>query len=239
MTYKIIGGDGQEYGPSTLSELEAWIFEGRVLPGSLVWSSETERWVEAVRLPELAASFAKIPAAGLNRAPAATEPGGVALVPAGAGRRFGAFVADIFFIYLIGSLLWPTVAGWWGIEIKPVPEGAKLEDVVDFARHNNPLLFFLQVCRLCFEVVFIGGFGATPGKFMAGLRVVSPDGGSVGYLAAALRFFGRLFCELPFNLGYLTLFLRSDRRGLHDLLSGTMVVRAERAPNGRPAIGRE
>ena len=193
MTYKMMDLDGQEYGPATLADLESWVLEGRMLPATLVWSSETERWVEAARLPELAGPFARVLASGRSVA------GSVVLTPAGAWPRLGAFLADTLVIYLVGSLLWPTVASWWGVEIKPVPEGAKLEDIMEFARQNNPLLFFLQVCRLCFEVVFIGGFGATPGKLIAGIQVVSPTGGRVGYLAAALRFFGRLFCELPFT----------------------------------------
>ncbi|MBL9171003.1 MAG: RDD family protein [Verrucomicrobiales bacterium] len=233
MTYKMIGGDGQEYGPTTLAELEAWVLDGRLLPATLVWSSETGRWTEAGRLPELTGSFERVLPADKATVNA------VEMVPAGAWRRFGAFVADILLIYLLGSLLWPVVAAWWGVEVKPAPEGGKLDDVLEFARQNNPLLFFLQVCRLCFEVVFVGGFGATPGKMMAGIRVVTSDGGRVGYLAAAMRFFGRLFCELPFNLGYLTLLLRTDRRGLHDLLSGTAVVRVHPGQKTRPALGGE
>lgn len=220
MTYKMIGGDGQEYGPATLGDLENWVLEGRLLPATLVWSSETERWAEAGQLPELTVPFSRVLSSGGSSAES------VALTPAGAWPRLGAFLADALVICFLGSLLWPTVASWCGAASKPAPAEAKLTDLLEFYRQNPAFLFFLQVCRLFFEVAFIGGFGMTPGKFIAGIRVVSPQGGRVGYLAAALRFFGRLFCELPFNLGYLTILLRSDRRGIHDLLSGTAVVRA-------------
>ena len=99
MTYKMIGGDGQEYGPTTLSELEGWVLEGRLLPATLVWSSETERWAEAARLPELAECFARI------LAPVKAAARSTAFTPAGAWRRLSAFLADTLVIYLIGSLV--------------------------------------------------------------------------------------------------------------------------------------
>ena len=52
-TYKIIGGDGKEYGPVTLSQLKTWIGEGRIDGDSRVRRSDQSTWGPASSLPEL------------------------------------------------------------------------------------------------------------------------------------------------------------------------------------------
>lgn len=232
-TYKIIGGDGQEYGPATLAELQAWVLEGRLLPLTLVWCSATERWEPAARIPELAEALARVPGPGRLAAEVRSE------VPARPALRLGAFLADMVLIGLVGGLLWPLVANVCGWDARPHSDAPSLEEVMEFVQKNEPLIFFFNACRLFYETVFIAGFGTTPGKYLLGMRVVGLDGRRVGFLAAALRFFGRLLCEFPFYLGYLTILFRGDRRGLHDLLSGTLVVtgrRFARSP-AEPQVG--
>lgn len=51
--YKIIGGDGREYGPATLEEVRQWCADGRVAPGTPVWRSDEERWLVAAAREEL------------------------------------------------------------------------------------------------------------------------------------------------------------------------------------------
>ena len=38
--YKIIGGDGAEYGPASLDELKIWIGDGRVAGSTQVWRND-------------------------------------------------------------------------------------------------------------------------------------------------------------------------------------------------------
>ena len=45
--YKIIGGDGQQYGPVTAEELRQWIAEGRLNGQSLVQSEGASDWKSA------------------------------------------------------------------------------------------------------------------------------------------------------------------------------------------------
>ena len=51
--YRVIGADGQEYGPVSLASLRQWAAEGRLVASSLVRAGGG-RWVEARSLPELA-----------------------------------------------------------------------------------------------------------------------------------------------------------------------------------------
>jgi len=56
-TYKILGGDGKEYGPATLEQMLAWIRDGRVNAGTQVSRSDRSGWVSAREFPELQLCF--------------------------------------------------------------------------------------------------------------------------------------------------------------------------------------
>jgi hypothetical protein len=47
LSYKIIGGDGREYGPVSLDELKAWVVDGRVGGPTQVWRSDSAAWSPA------------------------------------------------------------------------------------------------------------------------------------------------------------------------------------------------
>ncbi|MCX7826705.1 MAG: DUF4190 domain-containing protein [Verrucomicrobiae bacterium] len=56
-TFKIIGGDGNEYGPIDAATLQQWAREGRLVRQSKVWDSRANAWVSAGDVAELAAVF--------------------------------------------------------------------------------------------------------------------------------------------------------------------------------------
>ena len=90
---------------------------------------------------------------------------------------------------------------------------------------KGPLAAFLLVQNGGYLVAFTAG-GQTIGKMVAGIRVVQSD-------SAASLDLGRAFLRtlvwgvlaLPAGLGFLTALFSRDRRGLHDRLAGTRVVR--------------
>ena len=53
LTYKILGGDGNQYGPVTAEQFRAWAQEGRVGGDTQVLRSDAPAWVAASLLPEL------------------------------------------------------------------------------------------------------------------------------------------------------------------------------------------
>jgi uncharacterized RDD family membrane protein YckC len=77
----------------------------------------------------------------------------------------------------------------------------------------------------CYFVVGWGLLGATPGKWIAGLRVVDHRGRApIGVTRAVLRLFAYSVSSLTFGIGHIMLVFRADRCALHDLLAGTRVV---------------
>lgn len=73
----------------------------------------------------------------------------------------------------------------------------------------------------------LGWHGQTPGKRLAGTRVVKLDGGSPGFLEVAIRNLVRLVDFLPFGyaLGFVTMFFNRNARRLGDFAAGTLVIR--------------
>jgi uncharacterized RDD family membrane protein YckC len=81
----------------------------------------------------------------------------------------------------------------------------------------------------CYFAVGWGLIGATPGKWLLGLRIVDHRGRSpIGVSRAFLRLAAYTVSSVTLGMGHLLIVLRHDRRALHDLLAGTWVVRRQR-----------
>ena len=72
---------------------------------------------------------------------------------------------------------------------------------------------------------FVGKFGATPGKMACGLKIVRGDGGAVTYGRAFGRYWALALSSLTFCIGFLMVAFDDEKRGLHDRLCDTRVVR--------------
>jgi uncharacterized RDD family membrane protein YckC len=105
----------------------------------------------------------------------------------GLGRRFVALLVD----GLITGLAWVPFA-----ETESADGVYSIRwDGVDFV---IPLLF-----TLAYFVILEGAFGATIGKVVLGIRVRRPDGGRIGFGAAAIRNLARVVDAFPYVIPYL------------------------------------
>jgi uncharacterized RDD family membrane protein YckC len=87
----------------------------------------------------------------------------------------------------------------------------------------------------CYFVVGWGLLGATPGKWLLGLRVIDHRGRfPIGVSRAVMRLCAYSVSALTFGIGHLIMLFRRDRCALHDLLAGTRVVR--RPPRARTGL---
>jgi uncharacterized RDD family membrane protein YckC len=83
-------------------------------------------------------------------------------------------------------------------------------------------------------VTFWSTTGQTPGNRVMQIRVVRADGeGVLRPLKALLRLFWLVLAALPLFAGLLPILVDNRRRGMHDMLAGTVVVDA---PAGRRAV---
>ena len=77
--------------------------------------------------------------------------------------------------------------------------------------------------------------GGSPGMKLCGLRLLDwRQRLPIGYSRALLRLAAGLVTALTLGLGFLLVPLRRDRKSLHDVLAGTMVVRRRPVGGGAP-----
>jgi len=83
-----------------------------------------------------------------------------------------------------------------------------------------------MVLSIAYYVFFTGYSGQTPGKMALRVKVIHNDGGSVGYGQAFVReVIGKSFSGVLLCIGYLMVAFRADKRGLHDLMARTRVIK--------------
>lgn len=89
-----------------------------------------------------------------------------------------------------------------------------------------PLLAQLvfMVVQMIYQIVFVGRYGATPGKMLCKLRIVTAEGDRVGYGRATGRFFAELLSGMVCYIGYIMVAFDSQKRGLHDHICSTRVI---------------
>lgn len=69
--------------------------------------------------------------------------------------------------------------------------------------------------------------GQTPGMRMMNIKVVrDSDGGPVSWGAAILRLIGYWVSGAVFYLGYIWIFIDKRKRGWHDLIASTVVIKS-------------
>ncbi|MEN9545361.1 MAG: hypothetical protein RLZZ356_93 [Verrucomicrobiota bacterium] len=220
--YTMIGSDGREYSGS-LEELRDWAREGRLGPATLVWNEADERWIPASARHELVWDLPRPEPEAEAEAPVPPVFHRAGFVP-----RLVAWVADgMVILFLVNLVLLP-----WREPLQDLM--LQVQRQLELTGDAQPDLWLLLKFQLIFTSVysgvslaysvgFQGRFGATLGKRLLGLRVVTLDGSPLGYGGAFRRYCSEMLSLLTFGLGYLMV-LGPERRALHDLISGTQVI---------------
>jgi uncharacterized RDD family membrane protein YckC len=93
-----------------------------------------------------------------------------------------------------------------------------------------PLALLGVLCWIAIAIAYFPYYwatrGQTPGMKMMGIRVVrDADGGPITAGQAFLRLVGYWVSGFVLYLGYIWIFIDHRRRGWHDLIAGTVVVK--------------
>ncbi|MGD8896087.1 MAG: RDD family protein [Acidobacteriota bacterium] len=149
--------------------------------------------------------------AAVSLSPSPNEPAPLER-PARVGERAQAAMVDAGILVVLGALV-VYFAG-----------RAARVDVPSLAVSWPWLLFYLAFLGLFYAGYFTGTTGQTPGKMIAGLRVVDARGRPPGYLRASLRAMAGAAGTVLGGLGLIPMALDPARRALHDRLLRTRVV---------------
>ena len=88
------------------------------------------------------------------------------------------------------------------------------------------VMMLLQIAvPMAYETWFVGKYMATPGKMALGLKVIRPDGSGLTYLRAFARYWAKVLSGIILGIGYLMAAFDDEKKGLHDIICDTRVVR--------------
>lgn len=138
-------------------------------------------------------------------------------------RRAGAFLIDLLVLALLTSIM--GLMTYVGYKVGLAAHyrflswntAAPLMSLLTFAWMGLTTLYF---------VVFHGMEGKTVGKWLLGLRVVGVDQRPISYRRALLRWIGAIgLGAASFGLAFLWILWQREKRGWHDFLARTWVIR--------------
>src|SRR5579859_1688479 len=156
----------------------------------------------------------------------------VSLPIAGPGSRSYAFIID-WHIRVLVALAWFVAAALLASGTLRLPASGRSGAGVAVVLVPLVIYFFYHpVLELLMR-------GQSPGKRMAGVRVVTVDGGTPGLGAVLIRNVFRLIDSLPmlYLVGLTTTFLSAQRVRIGDMAAGTLLVIDERVPSRYLELG--
>jgi uncharacterized RDD family membrane protein YckC len=153
---------------------------------------------------------------------------------AGFWWRLAAAAIDLALLSLPAALFWYVVRDH-------LPKGlaAGIDFFVDMILLGDGVvhagILLMPLLAVVYFTVTTGLMGTSPGKWVLGLRVVDRRGDPAGFLLAAIRALAYVPGFLLCGLGFFYIAVDRRKRGLQDLLAGTLVVRRAAGPaKGRP-----
>jgi uncharacterized RDD family membrane protein YckC len=123
-----------------------------------------------------------------------------AVVYAGFWIRFASYIIDVIILFVVGIVLALAVGGTPGT-------------LLQFA------------VGLVYTIGFWTAQGATPGKMAVGIKITTVDGDDIDFGRALLRYVGYIASAIILLIGYLMIAFTREKRGLHDYIAGTVVIK--------------
>jgi uncharacterized RDD family membrane protein YckC len=148
------------------------------------------------------------------------------LVLATIGHRFAAvFIDGLLILFVSGILLAPYYMSIFSgfQEVARHPQTPYAPPVLSW-----PFRLYVDVVSYgvpaAYEIFLIGAYGATLGKMLMKIKVVTAEGGRVSYARATGRHFAKILSGIILYIGYLMAFWDDEKRALHDRMCRTRVV---------------
>jgi uncharacterized RDD family membrane protein YckC len=136
-------------------------------------------------------------------------------------RRASAFFVDSVVLGLLSLLLFYSAYVAYSVGLAAHYRALSWNRLEGFFRL---LIFAWTLLVTGYFVLFHGMEGKTIGKWLLGLRVVGVRQEPITYSQALLRWIG-LVVSAPFGLGLLWILWSREKRGWHDFLARTWVIR--------------
>jgi uncharacterized RDD family membrane protein YckC len=146
---------------------------------------------------------------------------------AGFWKRFLAAIFDTFLVAVVGgpiSVILGVILG----SVAGSFVGILGNDYFFPALFSTVFFFiagiFLVLRWLYFAIMESSSHQATFGKELMGIRVTDMNGRRISFWRATLRHFAKILSAMVYYLGYLMIGFTRKKQGLHDLISGCLVI---------------
>ena len=142
------------------------------------------------------------------------------------------FVPIFIFAFVLGLSAARAAHGDYGARPPVTPEfaasGSGSQPILAQAVIGQALGLLFQLIllavRTVYSTLFLGKFGATPGKMVFKLTVVDASGGKIGYGRAFGRSCAEILSQLICAIGYIIAAFDDQKRALHDYMCNTRVI---------------
>jgi uncharacterized RDD family membrane protein YckC len=206
---------GKPTGPVPVEEIHSLIAAGRLTRHTRVWREGMSDWRPADQT-ELAGAFENAP-------PPLYSPAFVQddYRYAGFWIRVTAYIIDAFFLDFM--LFVPlTIIGVVRQISGGLPNPGALGSILDITVLAGGVLYYAFFTA--------SGWQATPGKRILGLHIIRADGRKIGFALGLGRYLAYIPSSLILGFGFFMIGWSDQKKGLHDIICGTRVVR------GRPRV---
>lgn len=138
---------------------------------------------------------------------------------AGFWRRLAAHIIDNIIIYIamyiVAQFMLPEV-----IDKTSPEEIAKANALAE----RFSILFF--AVSASYEILMTSSEKqATIGKMAVGIKIIDEQGNKITLINAVFRYFGKMLSALLLGIGYIMIAFHPQKRGLHDIIANTYVVK--------------
>ena len=141
--------------------------------------------------------------------------------------RFVAYLIDTIILAIAGTIIQFAFVGSLRNAVLVEPGAQPGPEVFARILGTAGLVGLINLAiAATYEALFVSKLGATPGKMALSLRVVRPDGSLLGLGRAFGRHFAKILSGLILLIGFIMAGFDSEKRGLHDMICDTRVVRS-------------
>ncbi len=147
-------------------------------------------------------------------------------------RLVASFLDTLFLAVPIGILIYVLSGGEWfdfsqyQQNIQAAMSGNVNKALSDMPKMDRTWDIINLIILMTISIIFWRKYnGATPGKRFVKIKIVDAKTfNNIDNRQAITRIFGYIASVLTFFIGFLIIAFREDKRGLHDLLAGTVVI---------------
>jgi len=241
--------NGQRQGPVNQAEFERLVNAGTITPDTLVWRKPMLGWqtlaqVLAADPTAVVLTVSDVPpllqaSVGVGGDGGTEARTGVNIMDArpvvygGFWRRTAAWLLDAVIVWfaaqipigIVGTIFFhDTMAMMEKLKGHPLTP----EQAMAMMPFFGVIVLLFVLIGFVYDCFFLQKYAATPGKLAFGLAVCRTDGSRLTLGRIIGRFFAMRLNNLTLGLSYLAVAFDDEKRGVHDYVCDTRVVRTQR-----------